>query len=337
MGSVIAILCFVLFASHAAVSPEKADQALALSSEGWQLWQGAKFDQAAEKFHQSVALDPNNANAWNGLGWSAFNAGDAKAAEEAFNKCIAVQKNHPAAMNGLGQIAFSRRDFAGAEKDWLAAAKDAPAACASLARLYLLQGKFDQAAKYAQMAADSPGADASIKDLLAAAKSGKLDPQLKEQLEPPPAGKDEVVRGWAQLNQGHLNQAAEIFQKALAQDPNNAAALNGLGFALLNLGKPAEAKAQFAKCLKQDPNAAGAINGLALCLKSEGKIDEAIAQWQKMANTPPTPNAGTAGLAMAYFERKQFDKATPLLEQLAKADPSNTQWKELLEQARTSK
>jgi superkiller protein 3 len=337
MGSVIAILCFVLLAPHSAVSPEKADQALALSSEGWQLWQADKFDQAAEKFRQATALDPNNANAWNGLGWAQFNAGDHKAAEESFNKCLEIQKNHPAAMNGLGQIAFSRHDFTAAEKDWLSVAKDAPAACVGLAKLYLLEGKFDLASKYAEMAAASPGADPWVQQLLAAAKAHKLDPQLKAQLEPPAADTADVTKGWAQLNQGHLNQAAEIFQKIVAHDPKNAAALNGLGFALLNLGKPAEAKPQFEKCLQLDPNAAGAINGLALCLKAEGKIDEAISQWQKMVNTPPTPNAGTAGLAMTYFEQKKYDKATPLLEQLAKADPSNPQWKDLLDQARSAK
>src|SRR5579872_2423344 len=58
MGSTIAILCFLLFAPQSSVSPQKADQALALSSEGWELWQAGKLDAAAEKFRQSVALDP---------------------------------------------------------------------------------------------------------------------------------------------------------------------------------------------------------------------------------------------------------------------------------------
>ncbi|HEY2588700.1 MAG TPA: tetratricopeptide repeat protein [Tepidisphaeraceae bacterium] len=334
MGSTIAILCFLLFAPQPSVSPQKADQALALSSDGWQLWQAGKLDAAAEKFRQAVALDPTNANAFNGLGWALLNGGDAKGAEEAFNKCIAIEKNHPAAMNGLGQIAYARHDFATAEKRWLAVAKEAPAACVGLARLYLLQGKFDQAAKYAQMAADSPGADPFVRQLLAAAKAGKVDPELKASLEPPPANSSDLSLGWAQFNQGKPNQAKETFEKVLAKDPNNAEALNGLGFALLSLGKPADAKPQFEKSLKLDPNAAGAMNGLARCLKAEGKIDEAIALWQKMTDQFPGPNAGTAGLAMTYFERKQFDKAAPLLEQLAKADPSNPEWQQMLDQAK---
>lgn len=333
MGSTIAVLCFLLFAPQPSVSPQKADQALALSSEAWQLWQAGKLDASADKFRQAVALDPTNANAFNGLGWALFNSGDAKDAEEAFNKCVALQKNHPAAMNGLGQIAYARHDFATAERHWLAVAKDAPAACVGLARLYLLQGKFDDAAKYAQMAADSPGADPFVQQLLTAAKAGKVDPEFKASLEPPPAESDGVAHGWAQLNQGNLNQAKETFEKAIAKHPNNASALNGLGFALLNLGKPADAKPHFEKCLKLDPNAAGAMNGLAHCLKAEGKTDEAIALWLQMIDKFPGPNAGTAGLAMTYFERKQFDKAAPLLEQLAKADPSNPEWKEMLDQA----
>lgn len=335
MGSAIAFLCFMLFASpQPPVSPQKADQALALSSEGWQLWQSGKPDAAAEKFRQSVALDPTNANAFNGLGWALFNGGDAKGAQAAFEKCVALQKNHPAAMNGLGQIAYARRDFAAAEKDWLAVAKDAPAACVGLARLYLLQGKFDAAAEYAQMAADAPGADSFVKQLLAAAKAGKLDPELKAAIEPAPARPNDVGRGWAQLNQGKPNQAKETFDSVLAKDPNNVAALNGLGFALVNLGKPEQAKLQFEKCLKLDIKAFGAINGLAICLKSEGRTDEAIGLWRKLADKLPSPNAGTAGLATTYFERKQYDKAVPLLEQLTAADPSNPNWKQMLDQAR---
>lgn len=335
MGSAIAIVYFMLLAPQAAVSPQKADQALALSSEGWQLWQSGKFDAAADKFRQSVTLDPTNANAFNGLGWAQFNGGDSKAAQEAFEKCLAIQKDHPAALNGLGQIAFSHRDYATAEKDWLTAAPNAPAAEVGLARLYLLQGKFDLAKKYAQQAADSPGADASIKDLLVAANAGKLDPQLKAIIEPAPE-ENEVSRGWAQLNQGQLNQAKAAFEKALSGDPKNLGALNGLGFALVNLGKPAEAKPQFEKCLAIDPNLPGAINGLAICLKSEGKIDQAISLWQKMSDKLPAPNAGTAGLAMTYFEQKQFAKAVPLLEQLAKADPSNENWRQMLDQSKNA-
>lgn len=336
MGSAIAIVCFLLLAPQPSVSAQKADQALALSSEGWQLWQAGKLDAAAEKFRQAVALDPTNANAFNGLGWAELNGGNAKAAQAAFEKCVAIQKNHPAAMNGLGVIAFAHHDFAAAERNWLAVADTAPAAAAGLAKLYLLQGKFDEAAKYAQQAADSPGADPFINRLLAAAKAGKLDPQLKAEIEPRPAPQQsgDTARGWAQFNQGHFNQAREIFEKVLAKDPNDAAALNGLGFALVNLGKPAEAKPYFEKCLKLDPNAAGAMNGLAISLKAEGKVDQAIALWKKMVDATPGPNAGTAGLATTYFERKQFDKAKPLLEQLAKADPSNENWKQMLDQAR---
>ena len=86
-----------------------------------------------------------------------------------------------------------------------------------------------------------------------------------------------------------MRLAERSFRRALAKDPEDAAALNGLGFCLLNSGKAAEAKEYFEKCLELDPNAAGAMNGLARCLKAEGKVDEAIAVWEEHEREIPRP------------------------------------------------
>ena len=86
------------------------------------MFQQGKFADAVKKFEEAVALDPDAANAWNGLGWSRFNSGNREAAIEAFEKCVALEPSHPAALNGLGQVYLSQREYDKAEKYLLKAA-----------------------------------------------------------------------------------------------------------------------------------------------------------------------------------------------------------------------
>jgi hypothetical protein len=79
----------------------------------------------------------------------------------------------------------------------LKAANHAPAAWYGLARLYLLQGKFDKAEKWAQKVVSSGQADDSAKQMLQAAKDKRLTDELRAMIEPPEpaAGSDETTGG----------------------------------------------------------------------------------------------------------------------------------------------
>jgi tetratricopeptide (TPR) repeat protein len=310
----------------------------ALSQEGWRLWQSQQFADAATKFEEAVALDAENANSWNGLGWARFNSGDTDGGIEAFEKCVAIEPNHPAGLNGLGQAYLSQGNYDLAEKFLVKAAPNAPAAWFGLSRLYMLTGKFDKAEKWITKALGTQPNDPELKKLLAAAKKGELPDSLRRQIEPP--GKQDsspamklAIQGWQQFNSGRTRSAEQSFKQALAKDPENLSAMNGLGFLLLNSGKTAEAKGYFEKCLEAEPDAAGPMNGLARALESEGKVDEAVALWEKMHEKYPGPNAAAVGLATTYLERKEFSKAEPLFAELVKAQPDNEEFKKGLEAA----
>ena len=103
-----------------------------IAKQGWALFQQGKPAEAVKKFEESVALDSESANSWNGLGWSRFNSGDGKSAIKAFEKCVTLEPNHPAALNGLGQVYLSQREYDKAEKFLLKAAPQAPAAWTTL-------------------------------------------------------------------------------------------------------------------------------------------------------------------------------------------------------------
>ncbi len=312
-------------------------KAAALTNKGWALWKQQRLSEAEEAFSEAVKLDPELANAWNGLGWSRLNQGNGAEAEEAFSKCVKLEPEHGAALNGLGQYYISIRDYKKAEEPLLKSAElGASAAWHGLTRMYLLQGQFDKAGKWAERLLAAEPNDEIAKKMMAAAKAKKLDADLRQMIEPPDpkAQSAESKRGWGFFNRGDMKRAAAEFEKAVKANPNESNAHNGLGFCLVNRGRAAEAKKHFEICLKLDPKHVGAMNGLARCLKAEGKVDDAIATWEKMLKIAPGPNAGMWGLADAHFERKEYDKAIKYLEQLAKANPEDATLKERLEVAR---
>jgi Flp pilus assembly protein TadD len=333
------IVCVVALAlaiqgQLAAANADSSDQ---LTREGWQLWSSQQYDEAAAKFAEAVKLAPKNTNAWNGLGWSQFNGGHRDEAVESFKKVIALEPRHPAALNGLGQIAFFQRKYKDAEKYLLKAAPQAPAAWYGLAKLYLLEGKFADARKWAKKLVDSGESDETAKEMLQAAEAKKLDPELRKKIEPIAAddsASNESARGWQLFNKGRNAEAKEAFAKALAANPKNGAALNGMGWALLASGEAAEAKPYFEKILAAEPDAAGALNGLARVTKLEGELDGAIKIWEDMLVRFPDATAVPYELADAYVEKEEFAKAVPLLEKLAKADPTNQQLQAKLARAR---
>lgn len=162
-----------------------AENTAALAKEGWRLWGTGKPAEAAAKFQEAVKLDPRDANAWNGLGWTSFNSGQSEEAEKAFEKVLAIAPDHPAALNGLGQIHLSRREYKKAEPFLKKAAdRKATAAWYGLARIYLLQGRYSDAEKYAQMLVDSTQADEVGKQMLAAARARELSKGLRATIEP---------------------------------------------------------------------------------------------------------------------------------------------------------
>jgi hypothetical protein len=76
------------------------------------------------------------------------------------------------------------RQFDQAERYLLKAAPQAPAAWYGLARLYLLQGKYEEAEKFAQRIEDSGQADELVGKMLQAAKGKKLSDGLRAMIEP---------------------------------------------------------------------------------------------------------------------------------------------------------
>lgn len=307
-----------------------------VAGEGWLLWQKQQFAAAVEKFKQATELNPENANAWNGLGWASFNGGDRNAAQAAFERVIELEPKHPAALNGRGQIAFFSRKYDEAEKYLLKAAPQAPAAWYALAKLYLLKGDYPAAAKWTRKIANSGDNDPAIQRMLTAAKEKKLPDDLRELIEPAESTQvsTDVSRAWRMMNMGRREEARKLFEAVLKESPDTFGAANGMGWLLLNTGDLEGAKTYFQRALKIESEAAGAMNGLASVLYAQDDVESAIDLWEVMVDKFPGPNAGTVNLANAYLQKAEFQQAIPLLEELVEDDPSNQVAKEKLTHAR---
>jgi pentatricopeptide repeat protein len=228
----------------------------------------------------------------------------------------------------MGQMALVRGKPDEAEKWLLKCADTAPAAWWGLARLYLAQEKFDDAAKYAQKILDGKqmaGQDEFVQRMLDAAKAKHLDDDLKAQLAPMLGSQaaQDIQKAFRLMQKGQRDEAKEIFEKVLEEHPDDPTVLNGVGWFRMNTGDVPAAQQLFEKCLQASPSDIGAMNGLASCLKQQGRVDEAIELWKQMIEKHPSASAGAWGLAQIYLEMNEFDKALPLFEKMAKEQPEN--------------
>lgn len=332
---------------------QQIEKAESLSAEGWQLWQKRDFGAAAKKFKQSVKLNSEDANAWNGYGWALFNGGKRTEAIDAFESCIELSPKHPAGLNGLGQIYLAQGYLKKAEKYLQKAAPSAPAAWYGLTRISLLNGDYEQAKMWAEKQLKQNPDNEIAKKMLMAAVNEKIDDTLRKSIEPADGIKEadtptvkaksdlkntnseaDFKRGWQMFGKQKYATAERLFERCLKSDPDNPHAMNGLGWSLLNQGKHDKAKQWLEKCLAIEKEHGGAMNGVAICLKAEGKVDEAIALWERGYAAAPGPNALAVGLATTYLERDEYTKALKYFEVLAESDASNKQYQRGLKQAR---
>jgi tetratricopeptide (TPR) repeat protein len=141
-------------------------------------------------------------------------------------------------------------------------------------------------------------------------------------------------KGWQLWRERKLAEAEKEFLEAVAADPQNTNAWNGLGWARLNQGMRENAKEAFGKCVALDPKHPAALNGLGWIAKGEGKVDEAIQWWEKAVAAVPGTTAALNGLAETYMERKEYAKAAEAYEKWLQFEPENKGAKEGLEKAK---
>lgn len=139
--------------------------------------------------------------------------------------------------------------------------------------------------------------------------------------------------GWAAWNKHDWRTALTKFQAALAKDPQDATAQNGLGWTYVHLREYDKAIAEFKRLLKKSPTHGGAMNGLGQSLLMQGKLDEAerellkatedvISQWGE-TKAASEGVAAWYGLARTYMRKKDYSNARKWIERYLKHKPND--------------
>lgn len=98
-----------------------------------------------------------------------------------------------------------------------------------------------------------------------------------------------VGRGDTLHEQGMLDEAIELYTRAIQLDPNLAAAYNNRGLAYDEKGDLGRAIADLDRAIQLDPNAAPTYYNRGLAHKALGKKAEAISDFEKFISLTDNP------------------------------------------------
>jgi tetratricopeptide (TPR) repeat protein len=304
--------------AHPGIS-SKEGQAGLLIAQGQQLAAEDREDEALARFSLAVQLAPRSAEAWTSLGITQLRGFQSTLAERSLQRALALEPDNQHAILGLGNLYLRLGKNRRAEEVWRRGKLDQ-----QLARLYLLEGRFEAArAHLAPLLKKGPG-DELLYRMAIAARSRHLEPGLRSLLEPDPAGLSSWAElGWRLSKQKRYGDASVAFGRALDEVPHDVNALSGMGTSLLGLNRPGEAKVYFERALRLHDDHMRSLNGLALCLKSEGRIGDAIAVWRETSRRYPGVgvNAAIPGLAWTYYEIRDYRQAAVYFAQIVKERP----------------
>lgn len=132
------------------------------------------------------------------------------------------------------------------------------------------------------------------------------------------------LEGIAHAQNNQPLKAKDCFERALAINPNDAAALSNLGIVLGTLGEVDAAIAAFHRAIALQPSYKTAYLNLALTQHEQGQSAAAIDSFLTVIALDPTSFQAYCMLSAAYFQLKQFNLALGAIEQALALRPTDT-------------
>ena len=133
----------------------------------------------------------------------------------------------------------------------------------------------------------------------------------------PPAA---VAEGVAAFDRGDLAAARELFQKALAANPDDVEAHKYLGLIADQAGDLAEAERHFARAARLAPSSASARNNYGVILLRLGRAREAAAEFEASLRADPRQPNALLNLAQIRFARGAPEDLRAAADLFARAD-----------------
>ncbi|MCW6049624.1 tetratricopeptide repeat protein [Lyngbya sp. CCAP 1446/10] len=133
--------------------------------------------------------------------------------------------------------------------------------------------------------------------------------------------------GVVKQQSGRLTEAIAHYQQALEIDGNLAETASNLGSALAEAGETAQAIAQYQRALSLNPNCAEAMINLGLLREEEGKVAEACSLYQQAIQVNPDCAAAYFNLGIALEKQGEetgadYDRAIANYERAIELDPN---------------
>jgi predicted CXXCH cytochrome family protein len=126
-------------------------------------------------------------------------------------------------------------------------------------------------------------------------------------------------------------EASNLLLKAIKQSPLDAALLSSLGYLELKRGFTEHARQLYQEALAIDPNLIDAETNLGVIQAQAGKANEAVRLWLSAFETEPDKSSIGLNIARTYCEERQPDKARIYTLRVLEFNPDLTAAKQLLQ------
>ncbi|WP_353250241.1 tetratricopeptide repeat protein [Salinisphaera sp. T31B1] len=258
----------------------------------------ADQDEAAlDEFRHAIALQPDNNEARYGQAILSLSQGDLDQAEDAFTRLYESSDRSDDAAYYLGTIAEQRRDYAEAA-GWYQRVENGAHAFESQVR----------AARMIYKQGDLAGARARLVSLRS------TYPELANQLY--------AAEGQMLYEANQPVAAVDIYDQGLEEVPGNAELLYGRSIAYERLGRVDAAEADLRAVLDDEPDDARALNALGYLLTNHTRdYDRALDYIQKALAADPDNPAILDSMGWVQYRLGHLDQARHYLERAYRAYP----------------
>lgn len=245
---------------------------------------------AAEQFRQVVKRQPTHADAIYSLGLLALDQLDLKAAEAQFRRLIQIGEREQEARYYLGRVLEQRKDYREA-LDWYSLVGDGE---------YWLEAQIRAAGMRAELG-DVDGARRQLQNLRL------RDPQLAVRLY--------LVEGDVLTRVGELQQALELYNTVLAENPGNHDVLYARALLAERLDDLSRVETDLKQIITEDPNNFHAWNALGYTLADRtDRLQEALVYIEKAIELAPNEPAIIDSLGWVHYRLGNLELAAEHLQ-----------------------
>ena len=221
-----------------------------------------RIEDAMEMYHQSLAINPSNAEAHVNIGNALLQLGQLAGAREQYQEAAHLRPGFAEAHHNLGVVLSRLGQRQEAKEQWEQAVRIDP----NYADAHVNLGT-----TLAQMG-DTEGA---IRHLTLALQ---IKPDNVEAL-------DDL--GNVMMGLGRVQQAIRYYEQALRLKPDSVQAHNNMGIALTRLGQVEKAITHWKQAVQIDPHYADAHYNLGVALERTGNVGDAIEQYEQTLRIKP--------------------------------------------------